>query len=277
MENLKLWANGAPGYSPELGPEPDLTPFILENGKENGCIIVCPGGAYILRAEHEGSVISKKLNELGMSSFVLNYRVNPYHYPYITADVIRAVRYVRYNAKRFNIDPDRIGILGFSAGGHLAVSSAVIWNEPDILEGYQADDIDRVSARPDFQVLCYPVVSLAENTHELTRKVIVGDAADPDRLIKRLSGELNVTKDSPPAFIWSTANDPVVPVSNSVNYASELIKAGVPCELHIFPDGPHGLGLGIKDEKAGIQSDNDSVKQWMPLLKTFLVKYGFLR
>ena len=277
MEEFKLWENGTPGYSPDLGPEPTLTPYILENGKKNGCIIVCPGGAYMIRAEHEGGIVSEKMNEFGLSSFVLNYRVNPYHYPYITADVIRAVRYVRYNAEKFNIDPDRIGVLGFSAGGHLATSAAIIWSEPDILPDYQPDEIDSVSARPDFQILCYPVVSLVTEYHDLTRKVLAGDMENPEQLYRRLSGELNVQSVSPPAFIWSTANDNCVPVSNSINYAAALMKAGVPCELHIFPEGNHGLGLGLKNDKFGIAQDNESVKQWSFLLKTFLDKYGFSR
>ena len=275
MEDIKLWENGTPGYSKDLGPEPTLTPYVLENGKKNGCIIVCPGGAYFGRAPHEAYPIAERMNEFGMSAFILNYRVNPYHYPYITADVIRAIRFVRYNAEKFNIDPERIGILGFSAGGHLAMSSAIVWTDPDILPDHTPDEIDKASARPDFQVLCYPVVTFIKDTHSMTRDLLTGDLEEKEQFYKRMSGEQNVISLTPPAFIWTTANDSAVPASNSIDYASALIRAGVPCELHVFPEGNHGLGLGEKDERYGIMVENESVKQWSPLLKTFLEKYGY--
>ena len=149
MEKLKLWENGTPGFIAEYGQEePSLTPYLLDNGKKNGCVIVCPGGAYVGKAAHECGVIAEMLNEKGVSAFTLDYRVAPYKYPFITGDALRAIRYLRFHADRLGIDPQKIGILGFSAGGHLASSAMNCFDY-----GKEGDEIDRVSARPDFGIL----------------------------------------------------------------------------------------------------------------------------
>ena len=251
MENIKLWENGAPYFNAEHGQdEPSLTPFVLPiekdedgNVKKRGCVIVCPGGAYMGRAEHEGNPVSEFFNSQGLSAFTLNYRVFPYDYYAIRADVNRAVRWVRYHAEEYGIDPDKIALLGFSAGGHLATMGSTNYDR-GLDEG---DEIDRVSCRPDAALLCYAVISMTrETTHEETRYVLIGRFEEDfkEKLVRQLSGELAVTEDTPPTFIWHTADDGCVKVENAIKMAAALSEKKVPFELHIFDKGPHGMGLG---------------------------------
>ncbi len=263
MEKYKLWENGTPGFVSEYGQdEPSLTPYLLENGKKNTCIIVCPGGGYMYKAEHEDGVIAEMLNEKGISAFTLDYRVEPYKHPYITEDLLRAIRYVRYNAEKFSIDPEKIGVLGFSAGGHLVSSSMHLFDY-----GKEGDEIDAVSSRPDFAVLCYPVVTLGELTHAGSRKRLIAGLENEDELAKALSLELNVRDDTPPAFIWHTMSDAAVDARNSLHLASAMRAKSIPCEIHVFQNGSHGLGLARKYE---------DVKQWIPLFEMWMKINNFL-
>lgn len=256
----KLWENGAPYFDPAIGqPEPTLTSYLCGD-KKRGCVIVFPGGAYAFRAPHEGEPISRMINEAGVHSFVLNYRVAPYHHPVELTDALRAVRYVRYHADEFNVDPDKIAVLGFSAGGHLAVSAIEHYDY-----GKEGDEIDAVSSRPNGGILCYAVVSMSNNTHEGTLHNLLGDDPSPE-LMKSLSGECSVREDTPPVFIWHTMEDNGVPVSNSLNMCAALKEKNIPCEMHIFPYGAHGLGLA--------QSVPDTA-QWSRLLQNWLLMYGY--
>ena len=266
-QEYKLWENGAPLFDPEIGqPEPTLTSYLLEgaqsDGSRRGCVIVCPGGAYWGRADHEGRPIAEMLNEAGISAFVLNYRVQPYRYPVERYDVNRAVRYVRYYADKFEIDPEKIGVLGFSAGGHLAVMSVEQYDYG--MEN--GDEIDKISSRPDSGILCYPVVTLEKSfTHEGTRDALLGTPNDPE-LAKKLSGEVSVRDDMPPIFMWHTAADGGVPVLNSLKLSEELYEHKIPFALHVFPFGQHGLGLA---------PGNPHVAQWAPLLVNWLKLYKY--
>lgn len=249
MENIKLWENGStPYFEPSFGQEETtITPFIAEKTynadgsvRQTGCVIVCPGGAYAVRADHEGAPISQMYNDHGISSFVLNYRIAPYRYPAIRADVNRAVRWVRYHAAEYNIDPNKIAVLGFSAGGHLACMGATHYDS-GLDDG---DEIDAVSCRPDAALLCYPVVSLLHpHTHYGSRYNLLSGVPGEYELASELSGELSVTEDTPPMFLWHTAGDDGVDVENTIDMASALSAKHIPFELHIFPDGGHGLGL----------------------------------
>lgn len=257
MEKIKLWENGTPGFLPEYGQEePSITPYLLDNGKKNGCIIVCPGGAYSGKAEHERGPIVEMLNKNGVSAFSLDYRVAPYKYPFITEDVLRAVRYVRYNADKFNIDPNKIGVLGFSAGGHLASSAMNCFDY-----GKEGDEIDAVSSRPDFGVLCYPVISFDKYMHSGSRQKLIGELPDEKDLAIKMSLELNVKSDTPPAFIWHTMDDGGVDARNSLELAMAMRTHRIPCELHIFQHGRHGVGLG---------EDYENVWQWPSILAEWL-------
>ena len=258
MEKIKLWKNGTPGFDPSIEQEETtITPYLLNNGKKNGCVIVCPGGAYMKKAEHERGPIVEMLNKNGVSAFSLDYRVAPYRYPYITEDVLRAIRFVRYNAEKFNIDPNKIGVLGFSAGGHLASSAMNCFDY-----GKDGDEIDAVSSRPDFGILCYPVVSFDKYMHTGSRDNLIGsDNPDKKALAIKLSLELNVKDDTPPAFIWHTMDDAGVDARNSLELAIAMRTRRIPCELHIFQTGKHGLGLA---------EGCDNVWQWPALLGEWL-------
>lgn len=266
MEKLLLWDSGnVPYFVSEYGqPEPSLKPYLLNNGKKNGCVIVCPGGAYLMKADHEGGPVAERINELGASAFVLDYRVDPYKYPAITEDVLRAIRYVRYNADKLNIDPNKIAVLGFSAGGHLANSAMCVF---DYGREY-GDDIDKISSRPDGVILCYGVISLKEHTHDCTKNVLVGGLPNEKELENMLSGELAVKADTPHCFIWHTQDDGCVPVWNSLDLYSALTKQGISAELHVFPHGNHGLGLA---------QDHNDVSKWTELLGVWLTNEGFIK
>ncbi len=245
---ILLWPDGAPGA---LGTadedQPSLTPFIVSGARAvPTAVIVCPGGSYTaLSFEKEGTDAAKRLNEHGISAFVLKYRLGPkYHHPIELGDAQRAIRFVRLHAKEYGYAANRIGIWGFSAGGHLASTAGTHFDagKPDA-----ADPIERQSSRPDFMILAYPVITLKEPyAHLGSRANLLGDHPDP-ALIALLSNETQVTKDTPPTFLFHTSEDKVVPVENSVMFYLALQKAGVPAEMHIFQKGDHGVGLAETD------------------------------
>jgi acetyl esterase/lipase len=254
---VKLWER-APGFDPAYGQdEPTLTPYLL-GGPGNGCVIVFPGGGYCVKAGHEAEPIALRLNELGFATFVLDYRVSPYRYPYPQADAARAVRHVRFHAAKYGVHPGKIAVLGFSAGGHLAACTGVCWDRGD---ASSVDPIERVSSRPDAMVLCYPVIRLYGGLrHEGSAVNLLGDGADAD-LRRRLTPSLHVTRDTAPAFLWHTAEDGGVSAGNSVEMFRALRAKGVAAELHIFPKGEHGLGLAPGDPQ---------VSNWTGLCAGFL-------
>ena len=238
-----LWENGAPNaVGKEAIDIPILTPFLAPKETATGAaIVVLPGGGYSHLSEiKEGSDVAKWLNSLGISAFVLKYRLGmKYHQPNQLLDASRAMRTVRARAKEWNLDAKKIGILGFSAGGHLAstVSTHFDAGKPDA-----KDEIEKMSSRPDLQILIYPVISMGEFTHGGSKKNLLGENPT-DELIKLYSNELQITKDTPPAFLVHAVTDSAVPVENSLMYSEALRKAKVPFELHLYEQGPHGFGL----------------------------------
>lgn len=229
---IDLWPERAPYSEQSPGQaQPSLTAYPADGAP--AAVVVCPGGGYAMKADHEGGPVAEMLNRGGIAAYVLDYRVHPCHYLAPLADAARAIRTVRAMGYR------HVGILGFSAGGNLCCNAAVHWDagRPD------ADDpVERLSGRPDFFVACYPVVSFTCYPHYDSFLKLVGE---PDRheLERYFSAELNVDRNTPPAFIWHTADDETVPVQNSLMLAEALSRCGVPYELHIYPSGPHGLGL----------------------------------
>jgi acetyl esterase/lipase len=223
---------------------PTLTPYIPKEKATGAAVIVCPGGGYSHLADHEGGPVAEWLNSVGITAFVLKYRIGPrYHHPAPLQDAARAIRLVRSRAAEWKLDPQRIGILGFSAGGHLA---STIGTHFDLGVPDATDPIERVSSRPDLLVLIYPVITMGNFTHAGSKKQLLGDNPSAE-MVTLLSNELQVTKDTPPTFLVHTANDAGVPVENSLHFAEALRKAGVPFEMHIYERGPHGFGLGGKD------------------------------
>jgi acetyl esterase/lipase len=267
-ESVLLWPEGAPGaLGTEPADRPKLTIYRAPAASANGtAVVVCPGGGYrTLASEHEGKQVAEWLNTLGVSAFVLQYRVGPrYRHPAPLQDAQRALRLVRSRARDFAIDPARVGILGFSAGGHLAATTGTHFD--DGVAG-AADPIERMGSRPDFMVLAYPVMSfVAPFAHGGSRQSLLGDAPDP-ALVVLLSNETQVTARTPPAFLFHTADDATVPVENSLAFFEALKKAGVPAELHVFPHGRHGVGLAPRDPV---------LSQWPRLCASWLRGMGFL-
>jgi acetyl esterase/lipase/lysophospholipase L1-like esterase len=242
---IRLWSNNAPGANGTAAEDiPTLTPFVPKEKANGSAVIVCPGGGYSHLADHEGRPVAEWLNSIGVTAFVLKYRIGPkYHHPAPLLDAARAIRLVRSRAAEWKIDSKRIGILGFSAGGHVA---STIGTHFDSGEPNAADPIDRVSSRPDLLVLIYPVITMGELTHAGSKKQLLGDNPSAD-MVKLMSNEQQVTKETPPTFLVHTANDAAVPVENSLRFVDALRKFGVPFELHVYERGRHGFGLGDDD------------------------------
>jgi len=265
---IPLWENGAPGA---LGNEDTDKPTVtlyepLQPARSGTAVIVAPGGGYeFLAINHEGRQVANWLNALGVTAFVLKYRLGPrYHHPVELGDAQRALRLVRTRASEFHIQPDRVGMMGFSAGGHLTSTAGTHFDNGNPAA---TDPIDRASSRPDFLILAYAVISFtAPYTHQGSAKALLGDHPDP-RLLEELSNELHVTPQTPPTFLFSTDADTVVPAENSVAFYLALRKAGVPGELHIFENGPHGVGLDLADPALG---------EWPALLANWLGGRGLL-
>jgi len=239
-----LWTDAAPGSVGNTDSDtPTISTFLPPRWHNSGAgMVICPGGAYkMLMSSYEGDDIARWLNSFGVAAFVLKYRIAPrYRYPAPLLDAQRAVRFVRYNAQRFGIHADRVGIIGFSAGGHLA--STVITHF-DRGNPNASDPVDRVSSRPDFAILAYPIITFrAPYTHQESVENLLGPNPDPAR-IEDLSNELHVTAETPPTFLFHTNQDTAVPPENSILFYQALRKAGVPAELHIFSEGKHGVGL----------------------------------
>ena len=244
-----LWPNGAPGALGSADADkPSLTFFPVATRYVSGtAVVVCPGGGYgALAMDHEGYQIAGFLNSLGIAAFVLKYRLGPrYHHPAPLNDAQRAIRMVRSRAKELGVAPDRIGIWGFSAGGHLASSAATHFDQG---KADAADAVDRVSSRPDFAILAYPVITFTEEAyvHKGSRRNLLGDNPDP-KLVEFMSSEKQVTAQTPPTFLFHTDADTAVPSENSVLFYLALRKAKVPAEMHIYQNGKHGVGLAPTD------------------------------
>jgi len=243
---IVLWPDGAPGAVGKDDVDiPTLTPFLPLKEKATGAaVIVCPGGGYTHLADHEGGPVAQWLNSIGITAFVLKYRLGPrYHHPAPLLDAARAIRTVRARASEWNINPERVGILGFSAGGHLASTLATHF---DSGQANARDPIERPSSRPNLAILIYPVITMGEKTHAGSKKSLLGDNP-PAELVTLLSNEEQVTKDTPPTFLVHTMADTAVPFENSLMFVAALRKAGVPVEFHLYERGPHGFGLGRDD------------------------------
>jgi acetyl esterase/lipase len=253
---MSLWEGKAPGALGDAEEDrPTITLYALpkwEPGEiaPEPAIIVFPGGSYVnLAMNHEGRQMANWVNGAGMVAFVVKYRLGPkYHHPVELGDAQRAVRFVRAHAKEFGVDPARVGALGFSAGGHLV---STLETHFDAGDPKAADIVERMSCRPDFAVLAYPVISMsADYSHSYSRENLLGKDATPE-MRKALSSELNVRRDTPPTFIFSSSTDDTVPPQNSVAFYSALLAAKVPAELHIFEKAPHGVGMDLADPSVG--------------------------
>jgi acetyl esterase/lipase len=241
---------------------PWLDPYLLDTPAPLGAVLICPGGGYGGRAPHEGITIAQRLNQAGFHAFVVHYRVAPNRHPAPLQDASRAMRLIRQNAANWKVSPRHIAICGFSAGGHLAASLGTHFNR-DYLSGQRP--IDQLPNRPDASILCYSVVSSGPFGHLGSFVNLLGEGATPDQL-RDLSLELQVTAQTPPAFLWSTVSDDGVPIENSLLFAAALRQAGTAYEMHLYPKGPHGMGLAESDPH---------VATWMPLACEWLTGQGW--
>ena len=242
--SLPLWSGHTPNALGDTANDiPTLTPFLPPAGQANGAsMLILPGGGYGGLADHEGKGYADWLTAHGVTCYVLKYRLGShgYHHPVMLNDAARGLRLVRSLARQNGLDPARVGIIGSSAGGHLASTllthfAAGRANDPD--------PVEHESSRPDLGILCYAVITLGEFTHQGSKHNLLGPSPSPE-LVQNLSNELQVTPQTPPCFLWHTAADPTVPVENSLLFAEALRRNHVPFSLHIYEKGGHGLGLG---------------------------------
>lgn len=248
---IPLWPEGVPGLRADAAVErivndrivgvhyPSLTVYAPSAEKSCGtAVIYCPGGSYVRLAP--GETERQFLNAAGVTVFVLRYRMVEYGHPAPLRDMLRAVRLLRSRAAEFGVKPDRIGLLGQSAGGHLAACAATMWDAP---EGRTGAELDHVSARPDFAVLIYPVITMEQPfVHQGSRDALLGKTPAPE-LVAQLSLEKHVRKDMPPVFLAATEADKSVPVENTLHFYAALRDAGVPAEMHVYAQGSHGNSL----------------------------------
>jgi len=245
--SLPLWQNGAPGAN---GTEAKDIPMAIvrlpESDSPTGALIICPGGGYGgLAMGHEGTEMAEWANQMGLAAIICDYRHRGkgYGHPAPLQDAQRTIRTVRAKAKEWNIDAKRVGILGFSAGGHLV---STVLTRFDSGNPMSDDAIERESSRPDYGILAYPVILFGQpGTHKGSERNLLGDSPDP-KLLASFQSDMNVTKETPPTFLFHTIEDNAVPPQNSVAFYAAMIQKGVPGELHIFEKGQHGVGLARK-------------------------------
>ena len=266
-QEIPLWDGQAPGaLGTEDADRPTLTIYRAGRGPTGTGVVVAPGGGYgALAMDHEGRQVAAYFNAMGVAAFVLKYRLGPkYRHPVELGDAQRALRLVRTRAQEFGVNAARIGLMGFSAGGHLAATAGTRF---DAGNPSAADPIDRASSRPDFLILGYPVVTFeAGVTHAGSVRNLLGENPDP-KLIELMSNELHVTAQTPPTFLFHTNADTGVVPENSVRFYLALRKAKVPAEMHIFENGPHGVGLALGDP---------ALSAWPVLLTNWLRGRGLL-
>ncbi|HEY0778085.1 MAG TPA: alpha/beta hydrolase [Gemmatirosa sp.] len=265
---VPLWPAGAPGAlgnAPE--DRPSITPFLPDPARATGAaMLVYPGGGYTMLAfDKEGTDVAGWLNSLGVAAFVVRYRLGPrYHHPAMEQDALRAVRVVRSRAAEWHVDAHRIGVIGFSAGGHMAGTVTTRYRDPAAAAA--GDATDRLDARPDLAVLIYPVVTMGDSAHAGSRTNLLGAHPDP-ALVRALSLETQVTRETPPTFLVAATDDDVVPVENSLLFYRALHAAAVPAELHVYEQGGHGFGLA---------PGNPVLSTWASLCAAWLGRHGFL-
>jgi acetyl esterase/lipase len=247
MQNpIRLWSNGAPdALGNSINDIPTLTPYLPNPTNATGsAMVICPGGGYAHLEPHEGNDYALWLNQHGVTCFVLKYRLgsNGYQHPAMLQDAARAVRWVRAHADEFKIDPHRVGIMGSSAGGHLASTLLTHFDSGNINSD---DPVERQSSRPNLGILCYPVITMGKYAHQGSKDNLLGNNPPP-KLVAELSNELQVTPNTPPCFLWTTFEDNVVPMENTLMFAEALRKNHVPFDLHVYQKGGHGMGLNDK-------------------------------
>ena len=263
-----LWPAGAPGaLGTDQRDQPTITPYLPPEGKANGtAVVIFPGGAYrIVSMGLEGSEVADWLAASGVTCFVVRYRLGPrYHHPVMLGDAQRAIRTVRARASEWNVDPHRIGIIGFSAGGHLASTAGTHFDAGSPSSG---DAVERAGSRPDFMMLIYPVISMRDSvTHRGSRVNLLGENPDP-ALVRLLSNETQVTRETPPTLLVHSTDDKTVPAENSLLFYQAVRNAGVPVEMHVFEHGGHGYGIAAADPV---------LSAWTTIAASWMRRHGWI-
>jgi acetyl esterase/lipase len=266
--SIPLWANGAPGaLGTDSTDQPLITPYLPPAGTANGtAVVIFPGGGYQhLSMVKEGSDVANWLAGAGVTTFVVRYRLGPkYRHPTMLGDAQRAIRTVRARAAEWNVDPRRLGVIGFSAGGHLASTAGTHF---DLGSASSADPIERASARPDFLLLLYPVITMRDSlTHAGSKRNLIGTDAAPD-LVRLMSNETRVSRETPPTFLVHSTDDKAVPVENSLLFYEALKRNGVAAEMHVFEHGGHGFGLAPRDPV---------LSAWTTMCEAWMRRHGWL-
>lgn len=260
---IPLWRDASLRVSAQIPETPSITPFLPE--RPNGAaVVIAPGGGYgALALDHEGKQIAEWLNKNGITAFVLRYRHGPDNpHPAPLSDAQRAIHLVRSRASEWHVDPNRVGIIGFSAGGHLTASAATQFDPEGATPSFESPN-----TRPDFAILIYPVITMSDpHTHRGSRRNLLGENPSNEAVIA-MSAERNVTSKTPPCFLVHTTDDTVVPVQNSLMFYRALVENGVPAELHIYEQGRHGLGMAPNDP---------SMSTWPALCIEWLRKRGVI-
>ena len=262
----QLWPEGAPDAKGDTPADQPAVWIYRPTARPNGtAVVICPGGGYAIHAtDHEGVQPARFFNRMGVTAVVLRYRLSPYRHPVPLGDAQRAIRYLRHHAEDLEIDPHRIGIMGFSAGGHLT-STAVTHFDSGRKDS--ADPIEQHSSRPDFGILGYPVVSfVADYAHQGSGRNLLGNAATEEQL-QELSNDQHVSTDTPPVFLFHTSEDGGVPPQNSLAFFTACHQAGVAAELHVYQQGPHGVGMGF---------GHPALQNWMHHAGTWLRQNSLL-
>ena len=265
---IPLWAGGAPGaLGADSTDRPIITPYLPPVGTANGtAVVIFPGGGYQhLSMQKEGSDVANWLAGAGVTTFVVRYRLGPrYRHPTMLGDAQRAIRTVRARAAEWSVDPRRLGVIGFSAGGHLASTTGTHF---DAGNASSTDPIERASARPDFMLLIYPVITMRDSlTHAGSRRNLIGVEAAPE-LVRLMSNETRVSRETPPTFLVHSTDDKAVPVENSLLFYEALKRNGVQAEMHVFEHGGHGFGLAPRDPV---------LSAWTTMCEAWMRRHGWL-
>lgn len=261
-KSISIWENTGFAYESIDGFVPILDTYILDGNKKRAAVLICPGGGYAITSPREAEPIAMQFNAAGFHAFVLYYSVAPKRHPQPLMDLSRAMCILRQNSDKWNIDADKIAVCGFSAGGHLAASLGVHWNSSYLYEvpGIQVD-----MNRPNSLILSYPVITSGKHAHVGSMENLLGSGISNPDLLREVSLELHISEKTPPTFLWHTYNDATVPLENSLLFAQGLRKYSIPFEMHIYPDGPHGLSLANEETDDGNMGSYPHVATWMKL------------
>ncbi|MBI9051892.1 MAG: alpha/beta hydrolase [Anaerolineaceae bacterium] len=261
QKSIDIWEGFDFVSKSTVNPRPKLTTYILSGEKVRGAVLILPGGSYEFTSPREAEPVALQYTAAGYNAFVLEYSVAPNRFPQALQDTCRALTMIRQHAADWHTDADKIAVCGFSAGGHLAASHAVFWNRPEL---FSTAGLNNKSVKPNALILAYPVITSGEFRHDGSIQNLLGADVSPE-MLEMISLENQVSACTPPTFIWHTFEDEGVPLENSLLYASALRKHNIPFELHIYPQGSHGLSLASKETANEMHIANSHIATWLEL------------